>query len=367
MNGPMKLKKVDKTSPIPRYYQAQSKIESLIRNNYYKPGNKLMPERKLASLLGVSRVTVRRAIGELVVNKVLGREWGSGTFVSKKLKPSTKVKNLGITIWAGETGIGHFTTAEVVRGIEECIKDKNCNLRFLSSTEETVKKHLIKLIEEANIDGVLIRLQELNRDEIESIRERNIPLVLLEPYELPDCFTVNFDYLRAFYIATEYLIKLGHKKIALINGSRESSIGRQALKGYQEALKKYGLNFHEEMVRYGCYSEDSGYKFMKEFLEIFTPPMAILTGDDTIAAGAMKAIREKKLRIAQDISIIGCNDMPIASYLEPSLTTVKVPFYEIGRLGAEMLVKILNGKELNKTSIVLEPKLVIRNSTGAKS
>lgn len=291
--------KVDKSSPIPRYYQAQTKIEFLIRDNYYKSGDRLMPERELVSLLGVSRVTVRRAIGELVANKVLCREWGNGTFVSKKLKPSTKVKNLGITIWekGAGAGVGHPSSAEVLRGIKKCIEDKNCTLRFLPVTEEVIKKHYLpRLIEKAHIDGILIRLAELKREDIEAIRKRDIPLVLLEPYEISDSFSVYFDYLKAFYVATEYLIKLGHRKIALINGSKGFSINKQALRGYQWALKKHCLNSNKEMVRYGYYSEDSGYKFMKELLEIFTPPIAVLTGDDTIAAGAMKAIREKKLQ-----------------------------------------------------------------------
>ena len=127
------------------------------------------------------------------------------------------------------------------------------------------------------------------------------------------------------------------------------------------------MSFQDKMVRYGYYSEDTGYKLMKELFKISNSPTAIITADDMMAAGAMKAIKEKGLKIPEDISIIGCNDMPIASYLDPPLTTTKIPFYEIGRLGAEMLIKILNGKELDKTSIVLEPKLVIRNSTGAKS
>ncbi|MCK4423911.1 MAG: substrate-binding domain-containing protein, partial [Candidatus Omnitrophica bacterium] len=156
-------------------------------------------------------------------------------------------------------------------------------------------------------------------------------------------------------------------KIALINGPGDFAISKKALKGYQQALKKHGLDFQEEMVIYGDYSESAGYELMKELLENFTPPTAILAGDDMIATGVMKAVREKKLRVPEDISITGCNNMPIASYLTPSLTTIKVPFYEIGRLGAETLIKILSGTELEKTSIVLEPdNLIIRNSTGVK-
>ena len=94
------------------------------------------------------------------------------------------------------------------------------------------------------------------------------------------------------------------------------------------------MSFQDKMVKYGYYSEDTGYKLMKEFLKASDFPTAVITADDMIAAGAMKAIKEKRLNIQEDISIMGGNDMPIASYLDPLLTTMKIPFYEIGKSGA---------------------------------
>ena len=201
---------------------------------------------------------------------------------------------------------------------------------------------------------------------MEEIRKRNIPLVLLESYEIPDYPTVVFDYAKSSYEACEHLIKLGHKKIALIDGPKNFLISKQALGGYKKARRKYSLGSEDKMVRHGYYSEDVGYKLVKELLKNFNSLTAIITADDMIAAGAMKAIKEKGLKIPEDISVIGGNDMPIASYLDPPLTTMKIPFYEIGKSGAEMLINVLTGKKVDTTSIIMKPQLITRKSTGRR-
>ncbi len=356
-----RILKVEKNNPIPRYHQVEKKIEYLIENNYLRPGDKLIPERELASILGVDRNTVRRAISRLIEKKTLYREWGRGTFVSKRLKVEPKVKNLGLTLWEKDAGIGHYSTMEVLRGLKEGInKEKRYGLMFLFITEEIVKKHTLhQLLEKTKISGLLIRISQFKKKDIKKVK--NIPVVLLEPYGITDYPEVSFDYQKGFYIACEYLIKTGHKKIALINGPRECSvITEKVLLGYQRALKDYGISY--QRVKWGKYNEGAGYILTKELLKN-SSPTAIITGDDTIAVGAIKAIKEKGLDIPEDISIIGCNDMPIASYIEPPLTTIKVPFYEIGKSAAELLVKIIEGEKIDNYHINFEPELIIREST----
>ena len=130
---PMLNEKVDKNSPIPRYYQAQEKIESLIKDNYYKSGDKLMPERELAPKLGVSRITVRRAISELVANKTLYQEWGKGTFVNKQLKSASKDRSIGITLLENKKFLYHPTTVELLKGVRDYAREYHYNIKFYSS------------------------------------------------------------------------------------------------------------------------------------------------------------------------------------------------------------------------------------------
>jgi len=163
-------------------------------------------------------------------------------------------------------------------------------------------------------------------------------------------------------MATEYLIKLGHHRIAHISGPLKTRSGLNRLKGYQLALKKHKIEYNDELVGEGDFRIRGGYQVMKRFLKLTKPPTAIFAANDLLALGAMQAIQKKNFYIPEDFSIIGFNDIELASFVYPSLTTIRQPILEMGNLAVKMLLKIIIDGEFNQGKIVLKPKLIIRES-----
>jgi len=163
-------------------------------------------------------------------------------------------------------------------------------------------------------------------------------------------------------IATEYLIKLGHRQIAHITGPLQTRSALNRLKGYQLALKKYEIEYRDELVGEGDFKIKGGYQIMKRFLKLSEPPAAIFAANDLLALGAMQAIQKKNFHIPEDFSVVGFNDIELASFVYPALTTVRQPMLEMGAIAVKMLLKIIEEGEFNQRKIVLKPKLIIRDS-----
>ena len=163
-------------------------------------------------------------------------------------------------------------------------------------------------------------------------------------------------------MATEYLIKLGHRRIAHITGPLKTRSALNRLKGYKLALKKYKIKYQEELVEEGDFRIKGGYQAMKKFLKLLEPPRAIFAANDLLALGAMQAIQKKNFHIPEDFSVVGFNDIKLASFVYPPLTTIRQPMLEMGELAVKMLLRIIEEGEFNQRKILLKSKLVIRES-----
>lgn len=178
-----------------------------------------------------------------------------------------------------------------------------------------------------------------------------------------------FDYTSALESAIRYLYDLGHRRIGYLSGQNANfnSLGEQRLQIYQKALLKQGLDFDEQLVVYGRYPYhttcEAGYNAMDRLLSRNVRPTAVLTTNDLMAFGAFKAIKEAQLTIPGDISVIGCDDIFLAEYITPGLTTLRVPKKEMGRQAMQLILSELNAGE--NSAIKLSASLVIRESTGS--
>jgi LacI family transcriptional regulator len=141
---------------------------------------------------------------------------------------------------------------------------------------------------------------------------------------------------------------------------------RERLQGYKEALAAANIPFNERLVRYGVDSEQSGYEKMLNLLDEGLAFSAVFALNDAVALGAMAAVHERGLKIPQSIAVAGFDDNPFAAYLNPSLTSVKLPFKELGRLAGEMLVNLINEQAKPGLQVTVPVQLVIRKSTAPK-
>ena len=163
-------------------------------------------------------------------------------------------------------------------------------------------------------------------------------------------------------MATEYLIKLGHRRIAHITGPLKTRSALNRIKGYKLALKKYKIEYRDELVGEGDFKIKGGYQVMKRFLKLAEPPTAIFAANDLLALGAMQAIQKRKYHIPENFSVIGFNDIELASFVYPALTTIRQPMLEMGELAVKMLLRIIEEGEFNQRKIMLRSKLIVRES-----
>ncbi|SNT20132.1 transcriptional regulator, LacI family [Anaerovirgula multivorans] len=175
------------------------------------------------------------------------------------------------------------------------------------------------------------------------------------------CIVVNSDSFGGAYEATKYLITLGHVNIAHISGDMEQLTAISRLEGYKKAMVDTGISIKSNLIIKGNYTEDSGYKATKKLLQKETPT-AIFLANDSMAIGAMKAIEESNLKIPDDISIIGFDDIEVARYLEPALTTVRVPLLQMASVATSNLINA-NEENVNfYANYKMSIELVIRNT-----
>jgi len=163
-------------------------------------------------------------------------------------------------------------------------------------------------------------------------------------------------------MATEHLIKLGHRRIAHITGPLKVKAAINRLEGYGIALKKNHIEYKEELVEEGDFRIAGGYKAMKKLLELSELPTAIFAANDLVAIGAMQAIQKKNYHIPKDFCIIGFDDIKLASFVYPTLSTIRQPMLEMGILAVKTLLRIIKGGEFNQKKVILKPELIVRES-----
>jgi len=254
--------------------------------------------------------------------------------------------------------------AELARGVEDAANKNSFNI-ILCNTDDKLKKErtYLEILREKRVDGLILGTAHIRDKSILELEKKKFPYILISRnVERLNKNCIIIDDLAGGMMATEYLIKLGHHRIAHISGPLKTRSGLNRLKGYQLALKKHKIEYNDELVGEGDFRINGGYQVMKRFLKLPEPPTAIFAANDLLALGAMQAIQKKNFYIPEDFSIIGFNDIELASFVYPSLTTIRQPILEMGNLAVKMLLKIIIDGEFNQGKIVLKPKLIIRES-----
>lgn len=257
--------------------------------------------------------------------------------------------------------------AEMAKGVENKAAKLGYNVILCNTDEDMAREAAyIDVLLQYNVDGVIITSSAISENEhILKLRDNATPFVSIDRYIDDETYSVFLDNFKGSYVATEYVIKNGHRRIAYIGGDIMLKIPNQRLEGYYKALDDYGIERDESLVRLGTYHLESGYDAACNLLDSGCKFTAIVCGNDLIALGAVRAIKERYLRIPDDISIIGYDNIYLATLMEPPLTTIKQPIYDMGDYAVDIMIKLINQEQVDPKIYYFVPELVERQSVKA--
>lgn len=190
----------------------------------------------------------------------------------------------------------------------------------------------------------------------------DIPIVYTYAYTKNSDYCINYDDYQGAQLATEYLINMGHKKIAIICGSIDSVPSHKRMLGYQTALMEHNLSLYPEYVRTGNWHYEDGYNQCLELLKLKNPPTAIFSMSDLMAFGAINAAQDSGLHVPEDLSIHGFDNLEMTAYVRPELTTVTLPLFDLGFASAQTMLNVLNNNAPTDHTILIPCSHVIRNT-----
>ncbi len=214
------------------------------------------------------------------------------------------------------------------------------------------------------VDGLIIVRTRRHDSRITYLLEQRFPFVAFGRTEDDSSFPfVDEDGRAGIAQAAQHLIDLGHRRIAFITADQHLMFAYERLMGYIETLQQNGMAVDESLIVEGDLSQRSGRRAANHLLELPEPPTAIMATNDLMALGAMAAIQAHGLTVGRDVAVTGFDDIPLAAHSHPPLTTVRQPIYEIGIMACEMLICILRGEPLEHPQAVLQPALIVRESS----
>lgn len=328
----------------------------------------------IAAKLGVSAMTVSRALnGRPNVNR---RTRERVLSAAKRLgyTPNHVARSLALrktqTIGVVVPEISHSFFPEVIRGIEDAVYSAGYHLILTNTAEDDNREQdAIMTLQSKRVDGLLISTAQTVTDHStyeEAIRQ-GVPIVFFDRvvYNI-GATCVSIDDEDCCARITEHMIGHGYHAIAHLSGPPTVSIGKARLKGYKKVLSRHNMKLRPELIVQSGFHEKGGYVAMEKLLQLSARerPDAVVAVNDPAAFGAMKAIQEHRLRIPQDISIVGMTDDIRAELAMSPLTTIRQPAYEIGKSAAEALIQEIEGKAKPGRKIIVQTELAVRKSCG---
>lgn len=257
--------------------------------------------------------------------------------------------------------------AEITRGIEDACFEAGFNVILCNSDDDPRKQtSYIRVLMEKQVDGLIITPSGANEDLGDLLSSARKPLLILDrEVENIEADFVTVDHELGGYLATNHLIELGHRHIACIAGPSQLSPAIQRLAGYRRALSNANLPLDPNNVVTSNFTSASGYTAMQRLLSMNPRPTAVFACNDLIALGAICAATNAGLSLPKDLSIVGFDDIELAAFTSPPLTTMAQPKYQLGALAAGMLIDRIARKHEQPQRKTLRPELRIRQSTGA--
>jgi len=257
--------------------------------------------------------------------------------------------------------------SEILAGVGN--QAAECGYDLLVSTRAPGEKELEvyrQKVQGRQVDGFIVVRTRCHDPRIEYLSDVGMPFVAFgrTAGDLDFPF-VDEDGVHGMRLVAEHLASLGHRRIAFIAAPAELMFARHRLEGLREGLTRQGISLDEDLIVVGDLTQKGGYQQANRLLDRPHPPTAIAASNDLMALGVMSAAQERGMVIGVDLAVTGFDDIPLAEHSHPPLTTVRQPIYQIGRQVCRMLIQLIRGEELASRQVILEPKLVVRQSCGS--
>jgi LacI family transcriptional regulator len=256
--------------------------------------------------------------------------------------------------------------SEVLQGIETYLGKKKYSLIVTNTDYDNDKeRESIDMFYSKQVDGVIIVPGENTNKHVKFLTERNIPVVLLDKkLQNLNVDVVLVNNIEGSKQLTEHLMSLGHKRIGVIAGPLNSTTGKERLEGYLKALKAHSMREDNDLIKIGDFKKQSGYLLTLELISLAVPPTVIFACNNLLGLGVMQALKEKKIRIPEEIGLAIFDDLPWFNYVSPSLTGVAQPSFQLGETAGKLLFEQMRKRRKKPKEVVLDVQLKIRQSAG---
>ncbi len=255
--------------------------------------------------------------------------------------------------------------AEVARGIEDTSFENSHSL-ILCNSDGDLEKELLytDVLVEKQVDGILFVAAGVSTEHINALQARRIPVVLVDR-DIPDVAvdSVLTDNARGGWLATHHLIELGHRRIGCIAGPSDLTPSADRVTGYSQALAERDMSVDQALVAKGDFQYESGYQAARQLLAMDDPPTAVFACNDLMAVGVIAAAVEMGFQVPADLSVVGFDDVRLASFANPPLTTIVQPKHDMGVIAAKMLLERMRDLDMPPRRKTFDTRLLVRRST----
>lgn len=334
-----------------------------------RPAKATVTARDVARAAGVSTGTVSRvinahpAVAEGVRRKVLEAierlDWQPNAVARSMRTASTRM--IGCVF----SDFRNPLYANIIQGAEEALAADNYALMVASSSGSASREaSLIRLFASRRTDGLILSVSdEQSKEIVAAIRAANLPTVFVERELEVDAYSVGTDHRGGIRKAVDYLMSLGHERVALLTGGQKTRAGRERLAGFLDAYKAAGRSVHPEMLRLESLSSDYAFRETQGLMGLKAKPTAIIAGGNLMLAGVLQAAKVLNLTLPRDLSIICSGDMELAQLATPSVTAIRWDLGAVGREAANLLLSHFSGVEIaSGTRIEVPNEIVLRDS-----
>jgi LacI family transcriptional regulator len=324
----------------------------------------------VAKLAGVSPITVSRVVNDSPGVNPKTRERVTKAIAELHYIPNAMAKSLRskkthiLALVLTDVTNPFWTT--VARGVEDTAAQNGFHV-ILCNTDENPDKesNYITVLLQRRVDGILLAPSSGDRRRLLPLKRQKIPCVLIDrKVEGFKADVVRSASKEGACRLTEHLLQLGHRRIAMISGPAHISTAEDRYEGYREALRNHGIEVDAALIKQGTYKEDSSSLFVEELLSATPPPTAIFATNNLMGIGVLQALREKGVRVPEDLALVCFDDIPQASAIYPFLTVCAQDPYRMGVLSAELLIDRIKSRRRRTREIILDTSLIIRKSCG---
>lgn len=355
-------------NPIPRYIQVRDWLAAEIRSGRLAAGEKLPAEKDWAPHLGVSQMTLNRAIQALVGDGLIRREVGRGTFVANG-NAAPRVARIGVVLhWRQDSDGGHYGS-EMLNGIHHAAAGQPARFSFIWAAPESERTaaHYVDLAATTDVDGLLLVIPPASAlPRIERLRESGTPFVIVgASFPGHDAPCTDFDNATGTELAVRHLLALGHRSIGLVSGAMYLRNSQVRVETFHHVLARAGVAFDPawDAVSSTFRMDGPATQRLEHALRAPDGPTAWFAAGYHLSMQTVEVVRRVGRRIPDEISVIGFGDPFTAAYMHPPLTTIRHPIEALGELAASRLLDAVREGKPSPASEILPVELVVRGST----